>query len=241
MPASAELVYDADCPNLSLARVRLLRAFSLADATPRWREWRRDDSRAPRRVLTYGSPTILVNGWDIFPLTNDADCCRLYAQSDGSVARAPSVEAIGKALTGKRSRYSDWKIASVWLPAVGVAALPKLICPACWPAYAALAGALGMPFLLETHFLLPITLIALVLVLALLTWRAPKRRGYGPTLLGLAASVAITVAKFVFSNPLIVYIGASVLLIACVWNSWPRRGSRSCLACETPAERTIAS
>lgn len=237
MAVRVELLYDPDCPNVGMARVHLLRAFALAGLVPRWREWRRGDRRAPKRILAYGSPTILVDGQDVVPLANDASCCRLYAQPDGSTTGIPSVEVIRAALAGDKGRRSGWKSAGIWLPAVAVASLPKLICPACWPAYAALAGAFGMPFLLETPFLLPITLAALGLVLTSLTWGARERRGYGPALLGLAAGVAIISAKFLFLNWPITYAGAGLLFVACIWNRWPQR--KACPACKAPGEALI--
>ena len=40
------------------------------------------------------------------------------------------------------------------LPAIGAALLPKLTCPACWPAYAAVLSALGVSFVDYTPYLL---------------------------------------------------------------------------------------
>ena len=41
--------------------------------------------------------------------------------------------------------------------ASGVAVLPVLTCPACWPLYAGLLSALGISFVNYTPFLFPIT------------------------------------------------------------------------------------
>lgn len=235
MPTRVELLYDPHCPNVGLARAQLLRAFAYAGLDPHWRESRCDEGHVAEPVRPYGSPTILVDGRDVAPLTHDASCCRLYAQPDGSIKGVPSVEAIRSALTSHRGEDRNWASAGVWLPAIGIAALPKLICPACWPAYTALASTLGMPFLLQTRFLLPATLAALGVVLALLTWRAPQRRGYGPALVALAASAAIVAAKFIFLSPPAVYFAAAVLLIACIWNGWPRR--TTCRDCTSSDER----
>lgn len=233
---TVELIYDADCPNVGQARAQLLRAFALVSRPPRWREWRRDSEHAPRRIRGYGSPTILVNGRDVAPMTNQAACCRLYAQSGAGMAGVPPLETIAAALGQVRRRF-DWKATGLWGPAVGVAFLPKLICPACWPAYAALVSALGLPFLLEAVFLLPLTLLALALVLGLLAWRAPRRHGYGPVLAAAFAGTVIVAGKFgLGSNPL-AYAGATALFLACVWNSWPRRSSGAatpCPACDEP-------
>lgn len=234
MPPRVELVYDGDCPNVGRARAQLLSAFGEAGLPARWREWRRDGAHAPVRVRRLGSPTILVNGSDVAPLASDATCCRVYAQPGGGMAGVPPVELIASAIRNA-GNGSRWKSIGLWGPAVGIAFLPKLVCPACWPAYAALAGALGMPFLWETRFLLPITGFALGLVIGMLAWRARERRGYGPALLGVAASGVIVIGKFVLSSNPAAYAGASVLLAACVWNTWPRRrsaGTAPCPACE---------
>ena len=234
MPPTVELVYDADCPNVGRARTQLLRAYAMTGLPARWREWRRDHEHAPERVRKFGSPTFLVNGKDIVPATSDAACCRVYTQTDGTLAGVPPVERIASAISAARGRPS-WRSAALWGPALGIAFLPKLICPACWPAYAALASAAGVPFLLETTVLFPITLVALALVVGLLAWRASERRGYGPMVLGLASSTVVLIGKFAFDNNPAAYASATVLLAACVWNSWPRRApleSASCPACE---------
>lgn len=233
---SVELIYDADCPNVGPARAQLLQAFAQLSRPPRWREWRRDSADAPRRIRRYGSPTILVNGRDVVPMGDVAACCRVYAQSGSGMAAVPPLDMITRALRQAGNGF-NWKATGLWGPAVGIAFLPKLICPACWPAYAALVGALGLPFLLETAFLLPLTLLALALVLGLLAWRAPQRRGYGPMLAAAVAGAAMVAGKFGFGSNLAAYMGATALLAACVWNSWPRRSSdanSACPACAGP-------
>ncbi|TAM11920.1 MAG: hypothetical protein EPN72_07440 [Nevskiaceae bacterium] len=236
---NVELIYDADCPNVGQARTQLLRAFALVSLPPRWREWRRDSGQAPARIRGYGSPTILVNGCDVAPMSNQAACCRLYAQGEAGMAGVPPLEAIIPALRQTGRRF-NWKAMGLWGPAVGIAFLPKLICPACWPAYAALVGALGLPFLLETSFLLPLTLAALALVLGLLAWRAPQRQGHGPLLAAVVAGAVIVVGKFGFGSNAAAYAGATALFAACLWNSWPRRSRAAaapCPACEKPESR----
>lgn len=234
MPPTVELVYDADCPNVGPARTQLMRAYAMTGLPARWREWRRDHTHAPERVRKFGSPTILVNGKDILPAPADAACCRVYAQADGTMAGVPPVERIASAISNAGSN-AGWKSAGLWGPALGIAFLPKLICPACWPAYAALVSAAGVPFLLETTFLLPITFVALALVIGLLAWRARDRRGYWPLLLGIASSAVVLIGKFGFDSNPAAYAGATALLAACVWNSWPKRPaleSAACPACE---------
>lgn len=241
MPPSVELVYDVDCPNVGQARAQLLRAFAAAGLPARWREWRRDHDRAPARVRGLGSPTILINGKDVVPITNEAACCRVYARDGGGMAAVPPLDSITSALSAASREPASWKTAGLWGPALGIAFLPKLICPACWPAYAALVSAMGLPFLLETRFLLPLTVVALGLIVGLLAWRASRRRGHGPMLLGIAAAAVVLIGKFAYNSNPAAYIGASVLFAACVWNSWPRRRSPTtpaCPACEPEGQQT---
>ena len=236
---TVELVYDADCPNVGLARAQLLRAFAELAMPARWREWRRDKHQASNRIRAYGSPTILVNGQDVVPAEGDAACCRLYAYTDGALSGVPPVESIVTALRPSGKNPSSWRSAGLWLPAVGIALVPKLVCPACWPAYAALVSAAGLPFLLEIRYLLPITLVALMLVIGLLIFRAGDRRGYGPATLGVVGAIVIGVGKFTFSSTPAAYVGAGLLFAACVWNSWPRRKltGPTCRACEAEDAR----
>jgi hypothetical protein len=90
-----------------------------------------------------------------------------------------------------------WKQGLLAIPGVALSALPKLICPVCWPAYAGLLSAFGLGFLLSTAYLLPLTIAFLVLAVGTLAFTAKKRHGYGPFQLGLIAAIAILLGKFV--------------------------------------------
>jgi MerR family copper efflux transcriptional regulator len=63
------------------------------------------------------------------------------------------------------------------LPAIGVALLPKLTCPACRPAYAGVLSALGLGFVNYTPFLLPLTVLFLLLSVVSLVFAAQRRIG----------------------------------------------------------------
>jgi len=73
-----------------------------------------------------------------------------------------------------------WKQGLLSLPGIGLSALPKLACPACWPAYAGLLSSLGLGFLISTAYLLPLTAVFLALAPAALAFRAKSRGGLGP-------------------------------------------------------------
>lgn len=242
-----ELIYSNDCPNIGTARRRLLQAFAACGIPPRWREWEQHDPAAPAQVRTYGSPTILVNGRDVAdatPAIDGAAACRVYAGANGIVDGAPSVQRISDALAigsaGETARAAarrrpSWRRAAAALPAVGAAALPKLTCPACWPAYAGVLTSMGFGFVNYTPYLLPLTALFLSLSLFTLGWRARRRRGYGPLALGLLASALVLIGKFGFDSDTAMYVGIATLIAASAWNAWPHRRATtdSCPACES--------
>src|SRR5258707_11680023 len=95
-----------------------------------------------------------------------------------------------------------WKQGLLTAPGIGIALLPKLACPLCWPAYAAVLSSVGLGFLISTAYLLPFTIAFFILTLIALAFRAKQRRGYGPLGLGLVGSAAVLIGKFYLdSNP----------------------------------------
>ncbi len=131
---------------------------------------------------------------------------------------------------------SSWKQATVTLPSVGISLLPKLMCPACWPAYAGIVSALGLGFLISTKYLLALTAVFLAISVAGLAFRSARRRGLGPFWIGLVAAAVILIGKFGFDSTYMTYTGIGLLISASLWNSWPRRPEpRRCETC-TPAQ-----
>lgn len=116
-----------------------------------------------------------------------------------------------------------WKQGLLALPGVSVSMLPKLACPACWPAYAGLLSSVGLGFLISTAYLLPLTAASLTLAVWMLAFRATKRHGYGPFLLGLLAAIAVLLGKFEWESNPAIYGAVGLLVVASVWNAWPRR------------------
>ncbi len=230
-----EFIYDLDCPNVNGAREALRAALAQGGRAEQWQEWNRADANAPEHVRRYGSPTILVNGRDIAGVQPAAaPSCRIYTDSAGHARGIPPVELIRNALAANIEKSGGARGLISTLPAIGVALLPKLTCAACWPAYAALLGAMGINFVDYTPWLLPITAVLLGLTLITLAWRAGHRRGVGPLWLGITASAVILAGKFAWESDTIAYTGAAVLLVAAIWNIWPRRRADiSCPACET--------
>lgn len=237
---TVEIIYDDDCPNVPATRAQVLRAFAEAGQPPRWTEWERSDPGSPKYVRAYGSPTVLVDGKDVAGAepSNGAACCRLYPDASSGVRGAPSAQAILAAIragkttgAGGSSRRSGWISSMATLLGIGAALLPVGLCPACWPAYAGLFGALGFGFLLQTTYLLPITALFLLLAVGTLAFRARSRRGYGPFIVGLIASMIVLTSKFVVVSNAAMYIGITLLIAASVWNVWPRGKTDVCPAC----------
>lgn len=76
---------------------------------------------------------------------------------------------------------------------------------------------------MRTTYLLPLTVVSLVLALAALGFRAGRRRGHGPLVLGVAAAVLLVAGKFILDSNVAVYGTVVALFGASVWNSWPKR------------------
>jgi len=236
-----ELVYEKTCPNIEAARTQLLRAFSEAGITPHWQEWEVSTPEAPAHVHGYGSPTILVNGRDVSGDMAEGNdyCCRVYPRGEHSNQGVPALVDIVDALKSAqqvpaiKQNTSRWRMNGASLPAVGVALLPKLACPACWPAYAGLLSSLGIGFFDYTPYLLPLTTVFLLIAVAALAYRARQRRGYKPFMMGLLAGAILLIGKFYFDSDAAMYTGLSLLVAASFWNTWPRSQSAgaSCPAC----------
>lgn len=225
-----ELIYDRSCPNVESARAQLLRGFAVAGFAPHWHEWDSAAADSPGHARGYGSPTILVDGRDVsgdVPVQTGGNCCRIYAHGERDVG-VPALADIVQALKSapgappKARGSARWSFNSALLPAIGLSLLPKLTCPACWPAYAGLLSSVGVGFFDYTPYLLPLTAGFLLVAIAGLAWRARARRGYRPLLLGLAGSVVLLAGKFAYDSDTAMYAGIAVLVAASLWNTWPR-------------------
>lgn len=236
MPA-VELVYAPDCPNVARARRHLIAAFARTGVSARWLELRLDASDLPAHARGYGSPTILVDGRDVaHESATAASACRIYTTSEG-LGGAPPIEQIVRALgdvggRAVRVRAPDprWQGLAM-LPGIGAAFLPKIACPACWPAYAGVLGSLGLGFLMDTTWLLPLTAVFLGLAIGALAFRARRRRGFRPMILGTFAAAIVLAGKFGFESDAAMYVGLAILVGASLWNTWPRKQVISCSAC----------
>ena len=220
---NVELIYDADCPNVAATRSLLIKAFAQTGVFARWNEWERGSPESPVYAHSFGSPTILVDGKDIAGISPAAGtrACRVYSNSGGMLQAAPPLELICAALlkNGPASprRFAGegrWQAMAASFPAIGTALLPKLTCPLCFPAYAALLSAVGLEFFDYTPYLLPFTLAFLAVALGALVIQA-SRTGYWTALcMGAAASAVVLLGKFAFEVDWLDTAGVGLLIVA---------------------------
>lgn len=100
---------------------------------------------------------------------------------------------------------------------------------------------MGLAFLMETTYLLPLTIVVLLVAVGSLTLRARRRRGYGPLVLGTAAAMLLLAGKFVLESGPAMYGSAGLLFAASVWNSWPRPAVKSVTGASTETLYQIGS
>ena len=232
-----ELIYDADCPNVAATRSLLIKAFTRTGVSARWREWERSSPDCPDYARRYGSPTVLVNGRDVVssnPIAGDA-ACRVYTDDNGGLSRTPPLDALCSALltaSPNRQTSGRWQTIAGSFPAVGVALLPKLTCPLCFPAYAAILGAIGVDFINYTPYLMPLTAIFLVIAIAVLARQSRRTGNIAPLTLGIAAAVVVLAGKFYAQSDWIANGGIALLVVAVFFSSRAKRASdQPCPAC----------
>jgi hypothetical protein len=127
------------------------------------------------------------------------------------------------------------------IPAVTIALISHAgVCPACWPLIGGLMSSLGVTFLIETRYLLPLMVACLALAVAVLSYGA--RGNYRPFALGILGSGLILGGRFVLVAVPVTIGGACLLVGAYVWSFWLRRSSKasSCRNCVPTAEPIVA-
>ncbi|MDZ7736725.1 MAG: hypothetical protein U5P41_11975 [Gammaproteobacteria bacterium] len=239
-----ELIYDRDCPNVGPARGQLLRAFAEAGGMPaRWREWRRDDPDSPDYVRHYGSPTVLIDGRDIQPVEAGGDNCRIYALPGGGHGPVPAA-----------ATWTGWRPAGAGSMAGTSTGVPAAYGARPWgsrfyPNWSARPAGRPMPRWSIRWACLSCCSRSISCRLQLPAPApdpgpagSPGGRRPGHWLLdrpgwGFASSTAIVIGKFFYQSNPVAYAGAGLLLVACLWNSWPvsRRRTAGCSDCK-PSE-----
>ena len=236
---NVELIYDSDCPNVAAARSVLIKAFTRTGISARWKEWERSSPEIPPHVQGYGSPTILVNGEDLAPLPAlpGTRACRLYIATDGVLQSTPPLELVCSALlkaapTKDPARRNPWQTIVASFPAIGTALLPKLTCPLCWPAYAALLSAFGFQFFDYTPYLLPFTVVFLALAISVLAKHAKRSGRRGALIAGIVGAAIMLFGKFVIDFEWLNTVGIGLLVVAIFMSMRPRTANDvACPAC----------
>ncbi len=136
-----------------------------------------------------------------------------------------------------------------------LAFLTRLLCPACWPMYAGILSSMGLGFLMQKAWLMPLTVITLLFVISSLAYRANTRRGLAPFVLGIFGATALLSGQFIFPSLATgtglfegviiskwsIDAGAIILITASIWNGWPRKKQAEergeCLSCSAETER----
>lgn len=251
---TVDLIYFAGCPNIERTRENLKDAFARLGRAPSWLEWDAGDGATPAEFQGYGSPTVLVNGRDVAPLDQPTPsgvrACRIYGFDD--FPGAPGVDLLARVIESaagpvaatrapRPAAGGRWRNLA-FLPAVGLAAIPVGLCPACFAAYFAVFTALGLGVLLDPVVLAPVAVLALLPAIAALAWKAPTRHGYRPFWLGLVGAAGIATGQLILSQPSLVWAGVATLVAAAVWNAWPRSDRPYCAACvPAPAGQHIGT
>ena len=228
-----ELIFDKDCPHISMTRSNLMKAFSLVDLPAYWKEWDRNSSETPQYAKKHGSPTILVDNEDLVSVKpeSEANCCRFYEGSG-----VPSVDLITKKLlqtkneSSKNSTRLFGFLGTISVgPGFGAAFLAKASCPFCYPAIAGFLSSVGLGFLLKGAYLYAVMVTFLGITLFGLGFKAKKRRGFKPLYLGAFGSLLVLVFHY-FKNDYLFYLGIGILIIASIWNIIPVK-EKQCSSC----------
>lgn len=216
-----QLLYFPGCPNVSAARDVLRRALLASGLPPQFQEVDVNAPRTPSFLRTWGSPTILVDGVDALgECAPTGPCCRLYASAESGIRGVPSEAQIRKALLRTRQRSWGMVRALGAIPGAVAAVLPVATCPACFAAYAGLLSALGAGYLLREQILAPLLVVLLVLGMVSVAWSSRSHGRREPLFATIAGSTAIVAGRLIWSTPLLLYGGVSIVLGASLWNVW---------------------
>jgi len=217
-----ELIYDFDCPNVDKARANLKKALENLPIDKKWIEWERAELTAPTYVQRYGSPTVLIDGNSIAKdgVNEEGSSCRIYLDEHGKISHIPSVNQIRTAIQVAIQKQKTWPLIVI-LSSVGsgiLALVPAISCPLCWPAYTSLLSVLGIGFFNYTHYLAPL-LICLIGFVGFLLWRNYRlHQQILPFLLALIGGILAMIAKFIYPNYTMMYVGIACLVIASIVN-----------------------
>jgi hypothetical protein len=98
-----EVLHIPECPSIAVLTRRLDELIGRrADVVVEFRVIRDEDEALTHRMT--GSPTLLVDGLDAFPMSDQPPSlsCRLYRDEAGAVVSAPSLAQLRRALALRR-------------------------------------------------------------------------------------------------------------------------------------------
>lgn len=95
-----QFLYFEDCPSHEQALARLRETLTHANITAPIEIIKVETDEQAQRLRFPGSPTILINGEDLFPTTSAIYglSCRAYQLPNGRISPLPSVEMLEAAL-----------------------------------------------------------------------------------------------------------------------------------------------
>lgn len=99
-----------------------------------------------------------------------------------------------------------WRSILATVPALSGGLIPVGMCPVCMSATVSVFSSLGLGFLLDSYYLLPLMGGFLGLALLTLGYKAKSRRGFGPLVTGTFSAVTILLGKFVLASDLFLYL-----------------------------------
>jgi hypothetical protein len=102
--------------------------------------------------------------------------------------------------------------------AIGAALTPK--CPLC---LMAIASGLGLPLSALGRWLLPVTILLLLVSLTCMAWAARARHRYAAFSLAIAGALIVIVARLAFVSIVATTAGALTMVAAAMWIGAPRR------------------
>jgi hypothetical protein len=92
---------------------------------------------------------------------------------------------------------------------------------------------------MSERYLFGVTAAFLLISVGALALRSRERRGSAPALLGVTGAAVVLIGKFQFESMNAMYAGLAILIAASLWNSWPRRSTKSCPQCAPRGDELI--
>ncbi len=198
-----ELVYNADCWQISEIRKALRLALLKSGYKVFWKEWKSDDEALPERLKHESPFALFINE----KLTLQVQAGEVPSESELMQLISQKQNSITQKKEGKRKFP---KIKFSILSVVGVAIIPK--CPLCWAAYMSIFSALGFSAIPYPKWLLPAMVIFLIASVGFTLYQAFIRKRFTYMRWIFSGLVLLLLGKFILNITLIMYLGVAVLI-----------------------------